>query len=446
MDVLTWVSDLGRSSFLYFWLPLAMWTLVALALGLWSRWIGRTRPLLHYQASLALLLSLPLGFLLMPAAVQVVNNPILTAPTFSLAAQEGSSRTALPVSSTPLKSSVETSAEASGRSLGTPSPQTSQPFDLSMGMGIATLLALLVSIVACIRLAVNYIRLKGWPLRHLQPVDGDTEALFKEISESLGITRPVRVLLSPSQDAPMTFGWRHPVVLLPQALLEEPEVLRVTLMHELVHVRRHDYGFGFIARFVAALFAFNPLVWLLSQQVKHFRELSCDQETLRRIDWPVSSYASLLLRFSAAPRTVPAVAMVQRPSILKKRIQTMSSITPSRVQYSFISRLTFAALVLLMPAILVACSAGSSEPDAKDFEKDMMDLNTQVEFLRTEIRTLGVELDALSAQMAIEGAPYDSLRREWDYQNVRKGMLNAMLHEKMMAFEETRLAAITAIR
>ena len=108
MDVLTWVSDLGRSSFLYFWLPLAMWTMVALVLGLWSRWIGRTRPLWHYQASLALLLSSPLGFLLMPAAMQVVNNPILTAPTFSLAAQEGSSRTALSVSSTPFKSSVET--------------------------------------------------------------------------------------------------------------------------------------------------------------------------------------------------------------------------------------------------------------------------------------------------------------------------------------------------
>ena len=76
MDWIALLSELGHLSLSAFWLPLLVWTVAALpfyvGLGLWSR----AHPLVRYHGYLALLLALPLGFILTPLAEPVAVSPI----------------------------------------------------------------------------------------------------------------------------------------------------------------------------------------------------------------------------------------------------------------------------------------------------------------------------------------------------------------------------------
>ena len=63
---------------------------------------------------------------------------------------------------------------------------------------------------------------------------------------------------------PVTFGFRRPVVLLPDSLRMQPEpIQRAVLAHELWHVRRRDWIWTVVEEAVRAVFWFHPAIWML---------------------------------------------------------------------------------------------------------------------------------------------------------------------------------------
>jgi len=81
---------------------------------------------------------------------------------------------------------------------------------------------------------------------------------------------------------PVTWGLVYPVVLLPDSAREWPaEQVRVTLVHELAHVRRNDSLFHFAAWAAAALLWFNPLCWIALRRMRGSAERAADDSVLR---------------------------------------------------------------------------------------------------------------------------------------------------------------------
>src|SRR5262245_43831149 len=79
--------------------------------------------------------------------------------------------------------------------------------------------------------------------RRAAPLDGE---MWRRLSDAaLSRTnppRPVRLCSSAAVGAPVTWGWVHPVVVLPASAATWPEERRrVALEHELAHVARRDY-------------------------------------------------------------------------------------------------------------------------------------------------------------------------------------------------------------
>ena len=56
---------------------------------------------------------------------------------------------------------------------------------------------------------------------------------------------------------------------------------RHALIHELAHIRRHDYLSALIARICRAIHWYNPLVWFAAAQVTQLQEQACDDAVLR---------------------------------------------------------------------------------------------------------------------------------------------------------------------
>ena len=77
-------------------------------------------------------------------------------------------------------------------------------------------------------------------------------------------------------------AWR-PVLILPEGLAEclNDQELEAVIMHELVHVQRHDNLRSIWQMLVCSLFWFNPLIWLIDRRLLAEREMICDDAVVR---------------------------------------------------------------------------------------------------------------------------------------------------------------------
>ena len=108
-------------------------------------------------------------------------------------------------------------------------------------------------------------------------------AAFSELAGRMGVTRPVRVLLSAVTDSPSVTGWLRPVLLLPISAAAglTPDQLEAVFAHELAHIRRHDYLVNLLQMAAETLLFYHPAVWWVSRRMRHERELCCDDLAVR---------------------------------------------------------------------------------------------------------------------------------------------------------------------
>ena len=125
----------------------------------------------------------------------------------------------------------------------------------------------------------------------------------------------VAVLLQKELQGPVASGLPHPAILLPfDAQTWNLANLNCALVHELEHLRRHDYLTNCLARAVCAVYWFHPLVWRIWRQLALEAERSCDDVVLGRGS-SESAYAEQLVglarRLSLAAK-MPHLAMANR--------------------------------------------------------------------------------------------------------------------------------------
>ncbi|MEM8484088.1 MAG: TonB family protein [Bacteroidota bacterium] len=324
----------GQLSLEHLWLPLLFWTLFAGLFYLADRSKLIHAPQIRYQAATALLLALPIGILLSFAAILSVSAP---APSY------------LTTPDTPLVPDVGSVASAS--------PVT--PDLIWHTYHLVGIFVLLIGAIALFKTSVLlretlYLRWMGQTLR------GDKLAAISPAGDAVrkawGLSDKINVVFSDTHAAPMTFGWRTPVIVVPESLRNQPHDLHLALLHELAHIRNADFARKWIERLTASWFFFHPLVHNLVQRLAHFREMNCDQEVLSRQDVSPRQYASLLLNF-AAPQPVPAplpLSMSANKNSLKNRISAMkdySIFSPSKRRTAFYA----AMLLLFCTSVLIAC-------------------------------------------------------------------------------------------
>ena len=178
------------------------------------------------------------------------------------------------------------------------------------------------------------------------------QAEFARLSALLRLSRPVQLLESSLADVPMVLGHFRPVILIPIGLLSGLSASQVEgiLLHELAHIRRHDYLVNVLQRLVEGLLFYHPAVWWISSVMRAERESCCDDIVVsitgNRHEYALTLAALEQHRF---PGRQPAVAATG--GRLMKRIH--------RLLYPKSKSPNAAWAALFVGAILVAVSAAS---------------------------------------------------------------------------------------
>ena len=233
--------------------------------------------------------------------------------------------------------------------------------------------------VALLLLARDVARLRRLVHDADRLVDRRCTALCRTSARRLGLSRTPELLVSPHAVMPMTWGVRHPRIMLPALALEWPtERLRSVLAHELGHVARADWPIHLAAQLACAAYWFHPLFWAAERALGRETELAADDEALRA-GLEAGDYAANMVEIVRACRTDvlsrSAVAMAgARP--LERRIASLLQPDANRARVS--RRIAFAVAAIGVAAVLpvAAVTAGGA-----------MDVNVRTVALPVALRT-----------------------------------------------------------
>ncbi|HLL21592.1 MAG TPA: M56 family metallopeptidase [Kofleriaceae bacterium] len=142
-------------------------------------------------------------------------------------------------------------------------------------------------------------------------------ALLVDVATRLRVRAP-HLVIGHAATGPHVVGAWRPIIVVPPALLDDPALLRVALVHELAHVARKD-AFGRVIQLVAAaMFWWLPVARLASRRLELARERACDAWALEAGDVSRPTYARLLVAMSQL-RTASAPALAA-PHALDERV------------------------------------------------------------------------------------------------------------------------------
>ena len=250
------------------------------------------------------MLGLPfLAAILPPVAVPVM--PAIETQSESSGMRQGHEARSI-VATSPLSPSIAAEAGRQPTAPGVePGPTTvasgqrSHPDGISWPMWILSVYAIGVSVMF-VRLAMGFalcrrmIRSSDFDERTGLPIEGPVSVELRERLRRIGVV----VGTSPAISVPLTVGWLHPRILLPDGWrCWSPAKLDAALAHELAHVERRDTLLTLLAAVNVCVYWFHPLAWMLRRRLASLAEHACDDLA---ITWTGqrTQYARHLLEFA----------------------------------------------------------------------------------------------------------------------------------------------------
>jgi bla regulator protein BlaR1 len=188
---------------------------------------------------------------------------------------------------------------------------------------------------------------------HAIPVADSWNTLLQDLATKLAMTRPVTLAESAQVQAPIALGYLKPLILVPAGMLSglTAEEVETILVHELAHIRRHDYLVNLIQLLLEAVFFFNPFVWIISNIIRREREHCCDDIVVTQHGNKLAyAYALTRLEEVRLTNTLFALSLAGNKNQLLNRIKRIME--TSAKNYSYRNRVL--PVVLLVVGLICA--------------------------------------------------------------------------------------------
>jgi beta-lactamase regulating signal transducer with metallopeptidase domain len=355
------------------WLALAFAAAIWLALRLMPRINAATRHAVWW-AVLALVTLLPLAALF-PRSPALASS-LTQLQTFAQA-QSQPRATSSPAAAPLLTAPAETSApllssapQLSPYSRAAAAPRALLPIEFRPGNWPSLLFIawLAVCFILLSRIAFSYMHLRALRKRS-RSASAELISRFSLRLHDSGTRRIPLLLISRETVSPLAAGFLHPVVILPELLLNEiaESELDYVLLHELAHVARRDDWTNLAGRLAFSVLVLHPVAAWVLRRIEREREIACD-------DWVVAAtgsalhYAATLAHLfetcCTRRRELLATGMAHRSSNLGERIEMLlrprfnfaPGASPARVSLCVAASIALLAFGLRMPSWIALAS------------------------------------------------------------------------------------------
>ena len=157
--------------------------------------------------------------------------------------------------------------------------------------------------------------------RMVRPAPTEWQQALDRLKTRIRVSRPVRLLVSSLVQAPAVVGWLRPIVLVPVGALAGLPAAQIEalLVHELAHIRRHDYLVNVLQSVAEALLFYHPAVWWVSGHIRTEREQCCDDVAVS-VSGDALTYVRALAELESSRPTHFRAAMAATGGSLAQRI------------------------------------------------------------------------------------------------------------------------------
>lgn len=181
----------------------------------------------------------------------------------------------------------------------------------------------------------------------------ESNALIQQTAREAGLKHTPPVWCSSAITSPAVTGLWRPVLLLPADFEQTftTHEAHFILLHEFMHVKRHDLPLNALLSLLMTLHWFNPLLWLALHKVRLDRETACDAQVLENaLPQRRAEYGHALLKAEAAfaplQFSLGFVGLFHSGAALRTRIECIARHQPSRpamklITLTIIGLLTF---------------------------------------------------------------------------------------------------------
>ena len=172
---------------------------------------------------------------------------------------------------------------------------------------------------------------------------------------------------------PFVMGFFKPKIYVPKNLPDDER--DYIILHEQIHIRRHDNFVKLIAYFILSIHWFNPFVWAAFMLMGTDMEMSCDERVLKETNGKIKkAYSMSILSLAAEKHTINIYPLAFGEGNVKRRIKNVLS-------FKKYSKIKIAVTLIMVIALTAGFMVNKISADNSQEKQVKDDFTLASEFL-----------------------------------------------------------------
>lgn len=181
---------------------------------------------------------------------------------------------------------------------------------------------------------------------------------IEDISYQLNIKKKIQLFVSEKISGPITIGFLKPIILIPLATINHlsKEQMEAVLLHEIAHIKRHDYFINLFMTMFETILFFNPFIYFIRKKIQKEREHCCDDWVLA-YHYAPAEYAEALLQLAYLSNTKRSALLsmhaVKNDGLLLSRVKRLLGLKEvNHTKKSSVFSLLVLLLLMALPLLI----------------------------------------------------------------------------------------------
>lgn len=153
-------------------------------------------------------------------------------------------------------------------------------FVQEVGYILSNLNQLMVTSILLIYTGVQVTK-RNKALRNSVRIEPDSR--IEELVNSFRLKRQIQIYINDGIKVPITYGVVRPKIIIQSQVLEDNNLLKYVIIHEMVHIKKFDIVLTHIKNVITCLFWYNPFILVASRYMEDDLELLCDKLVIQRV-------------------------------------------------------------------------------------------------------------------------------------------------------------------